>query len=103
MRTHREALTSAQITAFASAPSTAAHGIEVLTLAEVVYWHLTGATAWTFYYYDGVTWKAGKTGTSAADGSVVAQVATGDRVALHITGGTLTAGVYELHRSPGRS
>jgi len=99
MRTHRNALTAAQVTAFGSAPSTSSHGIAVHNADELFYWHLTGATAWTFYYYDDVSWKAGKTGTAAADGLVVAQAATGSRVAVHITGGTLTAGSYEKHQS----
>jgi len=103
MRTHRDDLTAGQVTAFASAPTTDAHGIATADADELVYWHLAGATGWTFYYYDGTSWKAGKTGTSADDGLVVAQAATGTRVALHVTAGTLTAGSYEKHRSPGRA
>lgn len=102
MRTHRAALTAGQISAFASAPTTDAHGIAIGDAVELVCWHLTGATAWTYYYYDGTAWRAGETDTSAASGTVVSQGATGDRVAVHVTGGTLTAGTYELHRSPGR-
>jgi len=102
MRTHREALTAGQVTAFGSAPSTSSHGIEVTAADELIYWHITGATAGAFYYYDGVSWRLGKTFTVADDGLVLAQAATGARVALHITAGTLTAGVYERHRGAGR-
>jgi uncharacterized protein involved in outer membrane biogenesis len=102
VRTHRAALTAGQITDFASAPTTSAHGVAVDQHAELVYWHLTGATAGTYYYYDGTAWRAGATFSAATDGLVLAQAATGDRVALHVTGGTLTSGTYELHHSGGR-
>jgi len=99
MRTHRNDLTAGQVTAFASAPSTSSHGIAVHDADELFYWHLAGATAGTFYYYDGTSWKAGTTFTTSTDGNVLAQAATGSRVALHVTGGTLTAGSYEKHQS----
>lgn len=95
-RTHLAQLTAGQVTALNSAPSTADHGIEAPQGSDTIVWHLTGATAGTFYYYDGVSWKAGKTFTISTDGNVVAQLTTGTRVAVHITGGTLTAGSYEL-------
>jgi len=104
MRTHRKALTSGQVSAFASAPSGSDSAVAVANADEIVHWALDGVTTVKFWtsYDSGTTWLAGTT-TSSSDGEVLDQAARGTHVQIEVVTGTLTAGWYERHRSPGRA